>query len=246
MSIDGASVDLASFDSKYFFTFRKTNHSVDATDPAESAGCVNGLWYFSEDGAGGAPAVPGYAWQNVKVNASPYAIRRAFNNPTDALMLGFTQSSPKEMYIYGISIADKSASAAGFFYNFNGTTTINRQKVNLVLNCPEKRFSSLVAHVWRHELRHAEQIEKIAKTPADTDDQDGDGVYNLQEAANKTDPSKDTTWKGFPVSVSDQVKITLPQFVVLGQAVLIQRAQAGSCLRDKRILDACSPHKFRW
>jgi hypothetical protein len=201
VSIDGASADLASFDVNYFFTFRKTNHSVVAGDPAQTVGCVNGLWYYSQEGGGGAPAVPAYSWQNAQVGGVGYGILRAFSNPTDANMLGLTSTNPsKSIQLYGQSIAVMSASLGGFSYNWTETATIGKQKVTQTLNCPVKRFSDLVAHVWRHELRHAEQIEKLAKAPGDTVDQDGDGVYNLQEGLNKTDPSKDTTYSKFPVS----------------------------------------------
>jgi hypothetical protein len=212
ISIDGATAALASFDAEYFFTFRSTNHPDSA--PVQSHGSVNGLWYYSLEGAGDAPtsAVPGWSWANFIVNGVAYPVGHAFAKDGEPGTLGETTPNPnRSIRLYGESIANASSKAAGYGYAFtasgrimtlDGDKPVEKNRT-FSLTVSEKRFAHVVAHVWRHEKRHAEQLEHLAKANAgDTTDQDGDLVYNLQEVANVTDISKTATWKKFPISTS--------------------------------------------
>jgi hypothetical protein len=209
-SIDGATDELPSRELNYFFTFRKKNRPAVSGQPATSAGCINGLWYYSASGSGGSSAVPGFKWDGITVGANAVTVLSGGTKSGERGTLGETTLTlPRTITFYGTAIADKSVEAAGYSYHFTDTKTITvvgadevpkKVPVTLDVNVPSKSFGPLVAHVWRHELRHAEQFERLARAGAgDANDRDGDQVYNLQEMANNTDSTLDKTWN-FPIS----------------------------------------------
>jgi hypothetical protein len=73
VSIDNEQAQLAAFDVRYFFTFRETNHPN--MGPANANDAVNGLWYYSTEGAGGedAQAVPGWSGRTSRSARRPTA-----------------------------------------------------------------------------------------------------------------------------------------------------------------------------
>ncbi|HYF01254.1 MAG TPA: hypothetical protein VEJ18_20185 [Planctomycetota bacterium] len=208
--IDGATAELESREIRYFFTFSKKNRPAVPGAPATSVGSINGLWYYSEPGAGGAPAVPGFQWDGIKIGANALTVQHAGVKAGEKGTLGeCTLALPRVITLFGTALAETSTKAQGYWYHFHEFGTITsldgetpvQKNVEILIEVPEvKRFGPLVAHVWRHELRHAEQFEKLARLANDTTDRDGDFVFNLQEIQNKTDVTKDRTWPTFPIS----------------------------------------------
>jgi len=208
--IDNATADLESRPLRYHFTFSKKNRPVVPGAPATSVGAINGLWYYSEPGGGGSPAVPGFQWDNIKVGNNTITVVPAATKNGEKSTLGETTLAlPRFITLYGTTMTDVSTRVEGYWYHFhefgtitslNGENPIQVDVEIIVEPIQVKRFGPLVAHVWRHELRHAEQFERLAKLGNDPNDRDGDKVYNLQEIANKTDVTKDKTWPAFPIS----------------------------------------------
>jgi hypothetical protein len=210
VDIDGATAPVLQREPNLLFTFRKKNRPFVNGNPPLSANCINALWYYSEDGAEGAAAVPGFKWLGITIGKNAITVLHAASKNGEKGTLGETSlNAPRTITFFGTTLADFSVSDLGFHYDFTGkgtiTTVVNEipvpADVSFKLKVDGKRFGPLVAHVWRHELRHAEQFEHLARTGAgDTVDRDGDQVNNLQENANQTSSTTDKTWADFPIS----------------------------------------------
>jgi hypothetical protein len=146
---------------------------------------------------------------NLTVGTATYGIVRGYVKDGSPGTQGETSGAPKTITLFGQAIANLSA-GDGMLYNFDervwgtaldGQNNPVRVRLNLKLAVNGKKFCDLVAHVWRHERRHAEQIERLARlNDQDNTDQDGDLVYNRLEMANQTDIAQDRTWRNFPIS----------------------------------------------
>jgi hypothetical protein len=209
-SIDGDNSEFVSKDVSYFYTFRAKNRPSIKNEPPNADKCINGFWYASPQGSGGASAAPNFTWANIAIGTAQYSVFQAWQKGEQTGLLAETSFPPAtQISFFGGPIAHESSSANGYGYAFSKTkvikvpTAAKREERTCAVTVLTKRFGSLIAHLWMHEHRHGEQQQRLAGAQGDIDT-DGDGVMNGQESANNTDYTVAGTWAGFPISSDAQ------------------------------------------
>ncbi|MBI2899179.1 MAG: hypothetical protein HYY17_03280 [Planctomycetes bacterium] len=177
---------------------------------------TNYLYYYSEDAAGdAAPAVAGLRFLSTPVNGKTVAVFAGGVRAGQTGTMGLTETKTDgyKITLFSTRIANLWRSGnSGLQYTFNEERQLEfynpepnngdgkwvKQSRTLNLNV-DKRFVHLVAHVWRHELRHVEQFEGLAGAGRD---EDKDRVGETQEDLNNTSPNDPESWPNFPISAS--------------------------------------------
>lgn len=201
-----------------FFNLEKSTHpiadSIEGDSRTRADGLPNYLYYYSEDARGTkAAAVAGLRFASTPVNGRTVAVFAGGEHGTRPGTMGLTNevSYGYKVTFYSTKLlklwrSEDDGLRYSFdeerdleFYNPNpnngdGKWTTERRRLTVSVH---KRFVHLVAHVWRHELRHVEQYEGLAGSGRD---EDHDRVAETAESANNTSPNSKESWPRFPIS----------------------------------------------
>ncbi len=206
-----------------FFNVAKNTHPVvdtlTGTARNRAAAATNYLYYYSDDAKGtSAAAVSGLSFVSNPVNGKTVTVYAGGKNATTPGMMGLTEQAGGgyDITFFSTKLVELWQSGDdGLKYSYDRTLTLEfynsdpsgakwvKEPRTLTLDV-HRKFVHLVAHVWRHELRHVEQFEGLAGLGTDARDEDKDRVPADQESANNTSHNDADSWPDFPISRSSQ------------------------------------------